>query len=96
MWSNESSPRWYHAATIHDRGRGFPKEVAMAKHFASETAAWVCEGTIQIHREHGVSKLLPVERCLRDAKILYSRRRLRGPALNPPQRTAQLSVRLPR
>ena len=42
----------------------------MAKYFASVTAVWVCERAIQIHGGYGVSKLLPVERYLRDAKIL--------------------------
>ncbi len=60
----------YHAATIHDSGREFMKEAAMAKYFSSETAVWVCERAIQIHGGYGVSKLLPVERYMRDAKIL--------------------------
>ncbi|MDV3293065.1 MAG: acyl-CoA dehydrogenase family protein [Nitrososphaerales archaeon] len=60
----------YHAATIHDSGQEFMKEAAMAKYFASETAVWVCERAIQIHGGYGVSKMLPLERYLRDAKIL--------------------------
>ncbi len=60
----------YHAATVHDSGQDFMKEAAMAKYFASETAVWVCERAIQIHGGYGVSKLLPLERYLRDAKIL--------------------------
>lgn len=60
----------YHAATVHANGGDFQKEAAMAKYFASETAVWVCERAIQIHGGYGVSKLLPVERYLRDAKIL--------------------------
>jgi alkylation response protein AidB-like acyl-CoA dehydrogenase len=60
----------YHAAYIHDSGREFMKEAAMAKYFASETAVWVCERAIQIHGGYGVSKMLPLERYLRDAKIL--------------------------
>ncbi len=59
-----------HAATIHDSGGDFMKEAAMAKYFSSETAVWVCERAIQIHGGYGVSKLLPLERYLRDAKIL--------------------------
>jgi len=59
-----------HAATVHDSGGDFMKEAAMAKYFASETAVWVCERAIQIHGGYGVSKMLPLERYLRDAKIL--------------------------
>jgi len=59
-----------HAATMHDSGKDFMKEAAMAKYFASETAVWVCERAIQIHGGYGVSKMLPLERYLRDAKIL--------------------------
>ncbi len=60
----------YHAATLHDEGKEFTKESAMCKYFASETAVWVCERAIQVHGGYGVSKLYPVERYLRDAKIL--------------------------
>ena len=60
----------YHAATLRDSGQEFMKESAMCKYFASETAVWVCERAIQIHGGYGVSKLYPVERYLRDAKIL--------------------------
>ncbi len=60
----------YHAATVHDSGADFMKEAAMAKYYSSETAVWVAERAIQIHGGYGVSKLLPVERYLRDAKIL--------------------------
>ena len=42
----------------------------MAKVFSSETAVWACERAIQIHGGYGVSKLLPLERFLRDAKTL--------------------------
>lgn len=60
----------YHAASVHDGGQEFMKEAAMAKYFASETAVWVAERAIQIHGGYGVSKTLPLERYLRDAKIL--------------------------
>ncbi len=59
-----------HAATVQASGGDFMKEAAMAKYFASETAVWVCERAIQIHGGYGVSKMLPLERFLRDAKIL--------------------------
>jgi len=60
----------YRAATLHDSGQEFTKESAMCKYFASEAAVWVCERAIQIHGGYGVSKLYPIERYLRDAKIL--------------------------
>jgi acyl-CoA dehydrogenase len=60
----------YNAATVHDSGKEFMKEAAMAKYFASETAVWVAERAIQIHGGYGVSKMLPLERFMRDAKIL--------------------------
>jgi alkylation response protein AidB-like acyl-CoA dehydrogenase len=60
----------YHAATVHDSGQEFMKEAAMAKYYASETAVWTAERSIQIHGGYGVSKMLPVERYMRDAKIL--------------------------
>jgi butyryl-CoA dehydrogenase len=46
------------------------KEASMAKVFSTETAVWVSERAIQIHGGIGLSKLLPLERYLRDAKIL--------------------------
>jgi hypothetical protein len=60
----------YHAATLHDTGKEFMKESAMCKYFSTETAVWACERGIQIHGGYGVSKLYPMERYLRDAKIL--------------------------
>jgi acyl-CoA dehydrogenase len=60
----------YQAATLHDQGQDYTKEAAMAKYYASETAVWVTERAIQIHGGYGVSKMLPLERYMRDAKIL--------------------------
>ena len=60
----------YDAASKHDEGGDYIKEAAMAKYFSSEAAVWVCERAIQIHGGYGVSKALPLERFLRDAKIL--------------------------
>lgn len=60
----------YRAAYLRDTGAEFVKEASMAKVFATETAVWVCERAIQIHGGIGLSKLLPLERYLRDAKIL--------------------------
>ena len=60
----------YRAAYLRDKGEEFVKEASMAKVFSTETAVWVCERAIQIHGGIGLSKLLPLERYLRDAKIL--------------------------
>ncbi len=60
----------YRAAYLRDKGEDFMKEASMAKVFSTETAVWVCERAIQIHGGIGLSKLLPLERYLRDAKIL--------------------------
>ncbi len=60
----------YRAALLREKGEEAIKEASMAKVFSSETAVWVCERAIQIHGAYGVSKLLPLERYLRDAKIL--------------------------
>ena len=60
----------YRAACASDRGDDFIKEASMAKLFATETAVWASERAIQLHGGIGLSKLLPVERYLRDAKIL--------------------------
>ncbi len=58
------------AAYLRDTGEEFVKEASMAKVFSTEMAVWVCERAIQIHGAIGLSKLLPLERYLRDAKIL--------------------------
>ena len=60
----------YRAAYLRDQDSEFIKEASMAKVFSTETAVWVCERAIQIHGGIGLSKLLPLERYLRDAKIL--------------------------
>ncbi|MDG7005543.1 MAG: acyl-CoA dehydrogenase family protein [Nitrososphaerota archaeon] len=60
----------YRAAYLRDGGDEFVKEASMAKVFSTETAVWAAERAIQIHGGIGLSKLLPLERYLRDAKIL--------------------------
>lgn len=60
----------YRAAYLRDKGEEFVKEASMAKVFSTEAAVWVAERAMQIHGGIGLSKLLPVERYLRDAKIL--------------------------
>ncbi len=60
----------FRAAYLRDKGEEYVKEASMAKVFSTETAVWICERAIQIHGGIGLSKLLPLERYLRDAKIL--------------------------
>lgn len=60
----------YRAAWLKDQGRGFKKEAAMAKLFASEMCMKVCDQAIQIHGGYGYMKEYQVERFFRDAKLL--------------------------
>ncbi len=60
----------YEAATLADRNEKFTKHAAMAKVYASEVALRTSERAIQIHGGYGLSRELPVERYMRDAKTL--------------------------
>jgi len=57
------------AAYLHDQGRPFIKEAAMAKVFASEVSNFVTDKALQIHGGYGSTRDYPVERYFRDAKI---------------------------
>ena len=59
----------YHAAWCYDQGLPYSKEAAMAKLFASETAARQTNRAVQIHGGMGFIKGHKVERLYRDAKI---------------------------
>ena len=59
----------YNAALKKQAGERFSKEASMAKLFASETAVWVADRSMQIHGGYGYMKEYPVERYFRDAKI---------------------------
>lgn len=58
------------AAWLKDQGRPVTKEAAMVKVFASEMATRAALEAIQIHGGYGYMKEFPVERYLRDAKLL--------------------------
>ncbi|MDQ0287717.1 alkylation response protein AidB-like acyl-CoA dehydrogenase [Desulfofundulus luciae] len=58
------------AAWLRDQGRPCTKEAAMIKVFASEMATRAALDAIQIHGGYGYMKEFPVERHLRDAKLL--------------------------
>jgi alkylation response protein AidB-like acyl-CoA dehydrogenase len=63
----------YHAAAMIDRegtGKGSAAIVAMAKCFASDVAMKVAVDAVQVFGAAGVSKELPIERFMRDAKLL--------------------------
>jgi butyryl-CoA dehydrogenase len=59
----------YRAAYLHDVGRPFVKEAAMAKVFASEMSNFVTDKALQIHGGYGYTKDYPLERYLRDTRI---------------------------
>jgi len=58
------------AAWLKDQHRPFTTEAAMAKLFASEAAVRAALEAIQIHGGNGYMRDFPVERYLRDAKLL--------------------------
>ena len=60
----------YKAARLKDLGRKFDLEAAMAKLFASDTAMKVTTDAVQILGGYGYIKEYPVERYMRDAKML--------------------------
>lgn len=60
----------YRAAWLKDQGRATTKESSMAKLYASETAVKAALEAIQIFGGYGYMKEYPVERYLRDAKLM--------------------------
>lgn len=60
----------YHAAWLRDAGQRYSKEAAMAKVFGAEVAMATCKDAIQIFGGYGYTRDYPVERYLRDAKLL--------------------------
>lgn len=58
------------AAWLRDNGQPFSKAASMAKLFASETAVYVAEESVQIHGGYGYIKEYPVEKFWRDSKLL--------------------------
>jgi butyryl-CoA dehydrogenase len=60
----------YHAARLRMEGKPNKQEASMAKLFASETAMDVAIEAVQLHGGYGYSREYPVERMMRDAKIL--------------------------
>jgi alkylation response protein AidB-like acyl-CoA dehydrogenase len=60
----------YKAAWLHDQGREFAKEAAMAKLYASDTAMQAAVEAVQVHGGYGYTDEFVVSRFYRDAKIL--------------------------
>jgi short/branched chain acyl-CoA dehydrogenase len=59
----------YNAARLKMAGRGFGKEAAMAKYFASRTAEQVTSLSLELFGGYGYTKEYPAEKFYRDAKI---------------------------
>jgi alkylation response protein AidB-like acyl-CoA dehydrogenase len=60
----------YKAAWARGRGGRFSVEAAMAKLFASEAAGRITDLALQIHGGFGYTQAMPLERYVRDARIL--------------------------
>jgi butyryl-CoA dehydrogenase len=58
------------AAVKRGRGEHFSQEAAMAKLHASEMAARVTDAALQIHGGYGYSRDMPLERYVRDVRIM--------------------------
>jgi butyryl-CoA dehydrogenase len=59
----------YRAAWLRDAGKPHHKEAAMAKLFASETAASVCDQAARVFASYGYAMEYPVQRYLRDVRF---------------------------
>jgi alkylation response protein AidB-like acyl-CoA dehydrogenase len=59
-----------HAVSLRSAGERFTQEAAVAKLYASEMVAYVADAALQIHGGYGYTRDLPLERYVRDARIL--------------------------
>jgi butyryl-CoA dehydrogenase len=59
----------YRAAWLRDAGKPHHKEAAMAKLFASETAAMVCDQAARVFASYGYAMEYPAQRYLRDVRF---------------------------
>jgi butyryl-CoA dehydrogenase len=59
----------YRAAWLRDAGKPHHKEAAMAKLFASETAASVCDQAARVFASYGYAMEYPAQRYLRDIRF---------------------------
>jgi butyryl-CoA dehydrogenase len=60
----------YQAAILKDAGKPFTKEAAMAKYYASTIGMKATKTAIEIHGTLGLTKKYPVERFMRDEKLM--------------------------
>jgi alkylation response protein AidB-like acyl-CoA dehydrogenase len=60
----------YQAAMLKDRDMPFSQESAMAKYYASSIGTKASDIAITIHGMAGITSGYPVERFLRDAKLM--------------------------
>lgn len=60
----------WHAAERRDSGERFSLQSATAKLFAAECAGFVTDAALQLHGGYGYIRDLPLERYVRDARIL--------------------------
>ncbi len=59
----------YYAAWLRDSGRPHHKQAAMAKLFASETAARICDQAARVFASYGYAMEYPAQRYLRDVRF---------------------------
>ena len=59
----------YHAAWLRDAGKPYHQQAAMAKLFASETAATLCDQAARVLASYGYAMEYPVQRYLRDVRF---------------------------
>ncbi|SIT48531.1 ACYL COA DEHYDROGENASE OXIDOREDUCTASE PROTEIN; putative Butyryl-CoA dehydrogenase [Paraburkholderia piptadeniae] len=58
------------AAAMRGAGEPFTQHASMAKLYASEMAAFVADAALQLHGGYGFTREMPLERLVRDARIL--------------------------
>lgn len=60
----------YQAADLKDKGLPSQMQISAAKLFASETAVQVANEAVKLHGGYGYTSEYPIERILRDAKVM--------------------------
>ena len=72
MATTLEAARWLtlRAAALRDAAQPFTKESSMAKLFVSEAAGKITDLALQIHGGYGFTREMPLERYVRDARIL--------------------------
>jgi alkylation response protein AidB-like acyl-CoA dehydrogenase len=59
-----------HAARLKDRGLSYSREASIAKMVATDNAMKVTTDAVQVHGGYGYTKDFPVERYMREAKVM--------------------------